>query len=1303
MFKKSFIAMAVAVGMTGATHAAENSKQFGWQHKVNHIINAEAEVASDASGRNRYMVQLVDKPAALHASELLEKENGFSILGLKKFRSPQKPAAVMQAALKTSAMTNYRQQVNKHQATFMNGAKKALGRELKPVLKFDLAYNGMVLDLTPAEAEELLKQPQVMRVIKEVPNQLHLDNGPDHIGSGAIWDGSATGVDGAMGEGVVIGILDTGVNTDNAAFAATGGDGYTVQNPLGTGNYLGDCKIDASLCNDKLIGVYSFDAITANYDGLRAANGEDYNGHGSHTASTAGGNILLDVPVLRPSVGEAVGDGIESGSLLPQISGVAPHANIIAYQVCDNNGCYPSLTVASVEQAIEDGVDVINYSIGPTGAQADPWSDVSHIAFLSAREAGIFVAASAGNAGPGPYTTGNNSPWTTTVGASTHQRTWVHDVAGSSEMGATFEPVDGYADIYVMDLANPGRTNTVLTPTEVVYAGDFEDRNGNNMALCDQSVSFIDPLSDAWKDKIVVCDRGEIPLVEKLSNIRNTFTNRIGGIIIRSTAQSEQNMAAIRYDYVAGALLNRADGQALLDWMNTTRAAGDVPMLTIGAGKPQYEPALADEMARFSSRGPYAARPGVMVPNISAPGVDVYAAYSDEQPFHGDGAAPADFSFLSGTSMASPHVAGAAALVHQVHPDWTPAEIQSAMMLTADATVTKRDDAGNVSSAGYFDTGSGRLQVDKTVQAGLIMDVPIADYMTVSSDHRGDYTTLNMPYLSNSECPGTCTWSRTFTATEDGNWDVSVAGDIDGLSLSASPSSFDIAAGESVTVKFTATVAQRVSEDWSFLRVQLNPTHESPALSMPVAIKPMIAGIPENMSRDHYWSRGEVNVGEAQFRYPGNAMVVAAPLQRATSYPLTLAADTDSASPFDDLGDGTAIQYIDVPEGNGELRVIVGDTTAKDVDLFVGQDSNNDGIPQVVEISQVCATTLSVDESCRFAAGTGRYWVLVHNYKGSDAETDSVRLDVVMSPSSETQDATARMASSYLNPYDLVDVSLNWVGDLGEGVYYGNLEFFDRVSSSATRAVGNTQVKINRTAPEAQIVATQPELSRGQEAVVTITLPANGTAEDVTYQVTLDSDAELAISDVSAEGEAQASASGDTVSITVAAGAEGATAVVKLAQPEPKSGEFTVHWTLDTEREGFSSQKGEFTVSNSNHAPEIAGARSLTGDMGSVLNFSANATDADGDELSYTLVQTSGPAVDINHEGDGNFALSLPEVDTDRTAVFELSASDGEFSVTSQLHLTIDRVAEKKKSGGSAGFGFLLLGLIAGLLRRRHI
>ena len=398
-----------------------------------------------------------------------------------------------------------------------------LGRDVDVVYRYDAVYNGIAVRMTGAEAEKVSSLPGVRRVVRDYARQLQTDTGPQWIGADAVHDGTSTpsGL-GTMGEGVVVGIIDTGINTDHPSFADIGPvDGYDHINPRLT--YLGLCDPVTGLpyCNDKLIGVYDFTQTTP----------EDGIGHGSHVASTVAGNFVT---------AEMVGPTI---TLERNISGVAPHANIISYKACQEitGNCLISGILGSINAATLDVVDVINYSIG--GSSSNPWVDDDAQAFFDANAAGIFVATSAGNSGPGAATLGSpaDAPWVTSVGASTHNRKLAN---GLIDMTGPGTPP---ADIFGKGITSG------YGPARIVYAGDFaaQSNDPDNAHLCGSGTG--NPATGegsggqpwpagTFNGEIVVCDRGEYGRVHKGENV---LAAGAGGYVLKDAAARDL-IAAIR-------------------------------------------------------------------------------------------------------------------------------------------------------------------------------------------------------------------------------------------------------------------------------------------------------------------------------------------------------------------------------------------------------------------------------------------------------------------------------------------------------------------------------------------------------------------------------------------------------------------------------------------------------------------------------------------------------------------------------------------------------------------------------------
>ncbi len=331
---------------------------------------------------------------------------------------------------------------NEHSAVILD-INRLLQRQVAVLADLKVTFNGLVMRLSEAEAAKLKQLNSISEIRQDILYPMDTDVGPGFIGAVDIWDG--TGVPGGMGtlgEGVLIGVLDTGVNHDHPSFSATPSDGYTYINPNGDGVFIGWCdpghpNFVADFCNNKLIGAWDFADLIS---GAESDGPEDGNGHGTHTASTSAGNALDGSEVPAPSPARV------------PMSGVAPHASIITYDICAPGGCSGAAILASIDQATLDGVDVINFSIS---GGADPWEDADR-SFLDAIATGIFVAASAGNTTAAVLTTVGNvnhrGPWMMSVAASTHDRTPPGDVL------ATFSLRGPNTDFDVLkpDITAPG-------------------------------------------------------------------------------------------------------------------------------------------------------------------------------------------------------------------------------------------------------------------------------------------------------------------------------------------------------------------------------------------------------------------------------------------------------------------------------------------------------------------------------------------------------------------------------------------------------------------------------------------------------------------------------------------------------------------------------------------------------------------------------------------------------------------------------------------------------------------------------
>lgn len=722
-------------------------------------------------------------PVAAAAAEL--SATGRWIVSLDEPSLAALQAGTGEVDVDTPQARAYLEQLAADQAEAAARIAEELGRPVEVQAAYRNVLNAIVIEADAAEAARLVDVPDVVAVEAEVEYELATDVSHEEIGSAAVWGGETGAGLATRGEGVVIGVLDSGINPFHPAFAATDGEGYAHTNPYD--RYLGVCDPahpnHDPICNDKLVGAYSF------VSGSPSA--RDIDGHGSHTASTAAGN--RHEATLRYGADE----------FTRTVQGVAPRANLVAYRVCGTTTCATAAILAGINQAIADGVDVLNYSI--TGSDL-PWTNSVSRAFLEAFGAGIFIATSASNDGPAAGSVDHTAPWNASVAASTTDRTWARTLSVLSP-----QPVDP-ALTAIRAWPGWGPDNPSPIEAELRYTTEAQASNATGCSAYP---------AGSFAGTIALIPFGTCVFATKVTNAANA--GAVAVVLFEPQPGPPVFLSGLEGTTVPAFSVNQAAGAALQSLALSTTDAVTVRVDTQTA-------LVRDETQRgsvswFSARGP--SDFDLLAPTFAAPGVNILAAYRAV----GDDAV--QYNIIRGTSMASPHVAGAGALLAALHPDWSPAQIRSALAGTANPSgVTDLD---GTTPADPLDLGAGLIDVAAAARVGLVMDESYADMLAANPSTGGSPRDLNVPYLVDRQCVVVCSWTRQVTSVADTTTSYTAAVVTPpGITATVTPESFTLSPGASQSLTVTLDVSGSSGGGFAFADLRLS-TSDSFISGAPVA------------------------------------------------------------------------------------------------------------------------------------------------------------------------------------------------------------------------------------------------------------------------------------------------------------------------------------------------------------------------------------------------------------------------------------------------------------------------------------
>ncbi|XP_027335845.1 subtilisin-like protease SBT1.1 [Abrus precatorius] len=587
--------------------------------------------------------------------------------------------------------------------------------EIAPQLLYVYETNmfGFAAQLSNKQLEYLNQVDGFLSAIPDELLTLHTTYTPHFLGlqnGRGLWSAPNLASD------VIIGVLDTGIWPEHISFHDTG----LSKVPS---HWKGACEVgtnfSTSNCNKKLIGARVFLKGYEKFAGrinetLDYRSARDSQGHGTHTASTAAGNMVSNASFF----------GLAKGSA----SGMRYTSRIAAYKVCWRLGCANSDILAAIDQAVADGVDVLSLSLG--GIARPYYNDSIAIASFGATQNGVFVSCSAGNSGPSKSTVGNVAPWLMTVAASYTDRSFPTQVKLGN--GKVFKGSSLYK----------GKKTNQLP---LVYGNSSKSQRTAQYCL----KGSLDP--KLVKGKIVACERGLNSRTEKGEEVK--ISGGAGMILLNSENQGEELFADPHV--LPATSVGASASKVIRSYIHSSKA----PTASISFIGTTFEDP-APVMAAFSSRGPSAVGPDVIKPDVTAPGVNILAAWPPKTSpsFLKNDKRRVLFNIVSGTSMSCPHVSGIAALIKSVHKDWSPAAIKSALMTTASTSNNKGAPIADIGSnnstfANPFAFGSGHVDPERASDPGLVYDITAKDYLNYLCSLK--YTSSQIALLSkgNFKCP----------------------------------------------------------------------------------------------------------------------------------------------------------------------------------------------------------------------------------------------------------------------------------------------------------------------------------------------------------------------------------------------------------------------------------------------------------------------------------------------------------------------------------------------------------------------
>ncbi|MCZ6475418.1 MAG: S8 family serine peptidase [Gammaproteobacteria bacterium] len=885
-----------------------------------------------------------------------------------------------------------------------------VGAPNSKVYSFRYALNGFAARLTSNQISRLKRSGTVARVWLDTEQQVQTNNSAIFLGLQDQNGGLRADLE-LRGEDIIIAVIDSGIAPNHPSLADTEDQiprGCTTRwseaswlgvflcssikrNPPTTlmfeepQGFTGICQagdgFTESTCNNKLIGArYYLDGFLARneLDPGEFVSPKDADGHGTHIASIAAG-ISVTAEMF--------------GTRLGQISGIAPRARIAVYKACwlkpgeTRASCSTADLTRAIDDAVADGVDIINYSVGSLETDLTAPDD---LALLNALQAGVFSAVAAGNDGPNAGTIGSPSgaPWVLTVGAST-------------QSGSRFEEA--------IAVTAPESLAQLMATKEASFTPPLRDRDPveQELRLVDDGQAFLSDGSpgsvrDACEALENAADlEGQIALIERGGCLFQVKLERVeqAGAIAAVVYNNNGDPIVMNGDAdtvgIPAVMIATADGQTLVDEL----LAETVVRIELSKGTFIERSETGNVMAEFSSRGPSPGGLDFLKPDVTAPGVHILAAHT---PDVANGLTGERYQYLSGTSMSTPEVAGVAALLKEAHPEWTPSQIKSALMTSAYQEVVKETGA---TAADPFDVGAGHIDPNRAIDPGLVYDVDFLNYaaylcglddppfpptdcaILAVAGFSSDGRDLNVPSIGIAELiSGDVITRRVTNVGPAGTYTPTMTAPL-GIDMLVTPTSLSLNTGEIGEFSITMQRQGAALDTWSFGR--LSWSDGSRIVASPIAVRPVTLRAPQELGFRGATGADQVPVA---FGYSGAYRADVHGLRAALTdfcfddenapAPCFVGEDTTNDFSFR-IDNGVRSHLIDIPAGQLYARFSLFDEFtdgADDLDLYLFYCPNN----QCTQIAQSGSFTSDEEINLTMPAA-GPYAALVHGF-----ETDQI-------------------------------------------------------------------------------------------------------------------------------------------------------------------------------------------------------------------------------------------------------------------------------------------------------------------------